>query len=588
MEFESSEWLIFGTLHVADNLLLLRINRIRTITEHTFPVRNMLENQLSKLISKFSAVTPPKPTCLKEEKSLICTKNSQTIESLLPDEEDLFSGVLDELGCTTATMNGDDEDFDLFSSSGGMELEENSKLYFTQQNPAITKGLNNTDQIQISTSDFSIPCEHPTFHHQSLPISHESFYNMLNPYIPQMEHMFRGSPYNTFQNHHHHLTPVIWSHSPPYVHNQNICAHSFPNLHGLSEMLPPVFSFSPIHKQQAIGIGIGIGMEESCKPDVVIPVASPNSMMSSSPHINKTHKSPKRETETTLPLSFIRPRGRTRRTSHGRHETVSCHTHTDDKKYELDIQRVLRGEDSRTTLMIKNIPNKYSSAMLLAAIDEHNQGTYDFIYLPLDFKNRCNMGYAFINMIDPLQIVQFHKSFHGKKWEKFHSGKVACLAYGRIQGKAALIAHFQESSLMNEDKCCHPILFTTNGPNAGNQEPFPLGPNMNSRRHKNRCNVRQMNENLEISSTSYGRILKHFFCDNKDAKAIQLYNELHNISISDSSNTDYCTKIKSIVDLLDNTDDMIPEKKLVSYTIKGPSPKFDYIASIICRRSPQP
>lgn len=121
----------------------------------------------------------------------------------------LFSGVFDELGFATSitTVNDDDEDFDFFSSSGGMEMEENSKLYFTQQNPVISKGLNNTDQIQIS-SYFSIPCEHPTFHHQSLPSRHEGFYNMLNPYIPQMEHMLRGSPYiNTFHNHHHHLTP---------------------------------------------------------------------------------------------------------------------------------------------------------------------------------------------------------------------------------------------------------------------------------------------------------------------------------------------------------------------------------------------
>lgn len=53
--------------------------------------------------------------------------------------------------------------------------------------------------------------------------------------------------------------------------------------------------------------------------------------------------------------------------------------------------------------------------------------------------------------------------FNGKKWEKFNSEKVASLAYARIQGKAALVAHFQNSSLMNEDKRCRPILIQSEG-----------------------------------------------------------------------------------------------------------------------------
>lgn len=60
---------------------------------------------------------------------------------------------------------------------------------------------------------------------------------------------------------------------------------------------------------------------------------------------------------------------------------------------------VVSGEDKRTTLMIKNIPNKYTQKMLLATIDEDFRGHYDFFYLPIDFKNKCNVGYAFINMV---------------------------------------------------------------------------------------------------------------------------------------------------------------------------------------------
>ncbi|KAM3303841.1 protein MEI2-like 4 isoform X3 [Capsicum chacoense] len=188
------------------------------------------------------------------------------------------------------------------------------------------------------------------------------------------------------------------------------------------------------------------------------------------------------------------------------------------KQFELDIERIARGDDKRTTLMIKNIPNKYTSKMLLAAIDERHRGTYDFIYLPIDFKNKCNVGYAFINMTDPSLIVPFYHAFDGKKWEKFNSEKVASLAYARIQGKAALIAHFQNSSLMNEDKRCRPILFHTDGPNAGDQVPFPMGVNIRSRTSKNRAGTSE--ESLQESQTSLS-IGKYFIIEESSSGSVK-------------------------------------------------------------------
>ncbi|XP_022715660.1 protein MEI2-like 5 isoform X1 [Durio zibethinus] len=171
------------------------------------------------------------------------------------------------------------------------------------------------------------------------------------------------------------------------------------------------------------------------------------------------------------------------------------------KQFQLDLDKIISGEDTRTTLMIKNIPNKYTSKMLLAAIDENHLGTYDFLYLPIDFKNKCNVGYAFINMLSPSHIIPFYEAFNGKKWEKFNSEKVASLAYARIQGKAALVAHFQNSSLMNEDKRCRPILFHSEGPDGGDQSiPEHLHSSLNIIRQPNGSHLGDSSSSLKEKS----------------------------------------------------------------------------------------
>ena len=109
-------------------------------------------------------------------------------------------------------------------------------------------------------------------------------------------------------------------------------------------------------------------------------------------------------------------------------------------------------------------------------LEERFSGTFpfpfDFFYLPIDFKNKCNVGYAFINMTTHLAIPALVEDFHGRRWPKFNSEKVCQIAYGRIQGKLSLIQHFQNSSLLHEDKRCRPVLFNANG----EVEAFPIGP----------------------------------------------------------------------------------------------------------------
>lgn len=153
-------------------------------------------------------------------------------------------------------------------------------------------------------------------------------------------------------------------------------------------------------------------------------------------------------------------------------------------RFDIIIPHVLGGLDTRTTLMIKNIPNKYDQDMLLLAVNKRHQGTYDFFYLPIDFKNRCNVGYAFINFIDPKSIPSFYEEFDNKKWEKFNSEKVCRISYARIQGKQSMIEHFKNSSLMFEDPKCRPLIFHSDGSAIGKPEPFPIGPNVRPRSRK--------------------------------------------------------------------------------------------------------
>ena len=121
---------------------------------------------------------------------------------------------------------------------------------------------------------------------------------------------------------------------------------------------------------------------------------------------------------------------------------------------------VLSKKDNRTTVMIKNIPNKYTQKMLLKKIDKKFKNIYDFFYLPIDLKNKCNVGYAFINFINPVYILKFYEEFNGQHWEKFKSEKICQLAYARIQGHQALLMHFRSyNNMFQQNVKVRPLIF---------------------------------------------------------------------------------------------------------------------------------
>jgi RNA recognition motif-containing protein len=162
----------------------------------------------------------------------------------------------------------------------------------------------------------------------------------------------------------------------------------------------------------------------------------------------------------------------------GRSHRSAHSTQNEDKDTRhlmLDLDAVEAGLDARTSLMVRNIPNKYTQQMLLTEFMEngHGPGVIDFFYLPIDFKNRCNRGYAFINFVDHKDILAFHRRYFGKHWRTFNSDKICDITYARIQGKAAMLKRFENSALMEKDDEYKPLVFISGGPEKGKRLPFP-------------------------------------------------------------------------------------------------------------------
>ena len=123
----------------------------------------------------------------------------------------------------------------------------------------------------------------------------------------------------------------------------------------------------------------------------------------------------------------------------------------DNSKDSIKIEDIINGKDKRTSVRIMNIPIKYTVDDLIKKIDltmGFNDETifrnYDLFYLPMSKNSPKNLGYAFINFIHPLCIIDFYNKLKGLKWKNEH--KECQISYAKFQGKEELSEHLLETS----------------------------------------------------------------------------------------------------------------------------------------------
>jgi RNA recognition motif-containing protein len=126
-------------------------------------------------------------------------------------------------------------------------------------------------------------------------------------------------------------------------------------------------------------------------------------------------------------------------------------------------------ESLPSTVMLRNIPNKYTAGQLMEEFGKFGfrGGDIDFFYLPIDFRNVCNVGFAFVNFSVHERAVEFMHAFENYRLPATNSSKICAVCWARIQGREANIAQYKDSPISEEYR---PWLFNKG---SGEREAFP-------------------------------------------------------------------------------------------------------------------
>ena len=121
--------------------------------------------------------------------------------------------------------------------------------------------------------------------------------------------------------------------------------------------------------------------------------------------------------------------------------------------------------DQRTTLMVKNVPNKLTRDQLVTQLERRlPAGGFDFVYMPIDFKTRCNYGYLFVNVSEPCLVRVFLDNFGSFRFPEPRSTKICEIVFARVQGLQANVNRLINSPILTscatgEDDAALPLVF---------------------------------------------------------------------------------------------------------------------------------
>ena len=100
---------------------------------------------------------------------------------------------------------------------------------------------------------------------------------------------------------------------------------------------------------------------------------------------------------------------------------------------DVDLEKVKNSEETRTNIMVKNIPCRYTKPELKADFENNHKGHFNDLKLPLDKENTNNKSYCFMNFRHPHYLYDFCKDKSGYCWPKYASNKTLAISFAKDQ-----------------------------------------------------------------------------------------------------------------------------------------------------------
>eukprot|EP00439_Symbiodinium_sp_Y106_P076059 s234_g15.t1 len=128
-------------------------------------------------------------------------------------------------------------------------------------------------------------------------------------------------------------------------------------------------------------------------------------------------------------------------------------------KEQFEKEQFEKGDAAKkvTTLMLRNVPNAYDREALMAELANLGfEGSFDFLYLPIDTSTKNNVGYAFVNFCDEEACMKCMNALRGYffKGQPYNRRRPAIVSVAHLQGLEANLQHYSRTQVFNARLPC--------------------------------------------------------------------------------------------------------------------------------------